>query len=162
MFLATGSLLLGIVSFFLPVKVNYIRGLLLNGALYESQWHTKAYETVGGFLILLAGIAAFSAAWKYLRGKYGVLQLCGWSIFSGLLLLAVRSTGNTVFFSWVPWIPAEIQHAIGTEYVQMWEAGVANVPMLISSILAVAYVGLTILLGCVNMVTASRRRATSQ
>lgn len=139
-FFAAGSLILAVIAFFLPIKVNHIQGVLLNDAIYESEWRTNGYDSIGGYLLLLMGATNVIAALRYLRRRYDSLQLLGWAGFSALLLLSVRFAGDTVFFSWTPWIPVEIQHAIGTEYVRIWKTAVTNVPMLLSSTLAIAYV----------------------
>ncbi len=155
-FFAASGLFLGAIAFFLPVEVNNLQGILLNDAIYESQWQTKAYETVGGYLILFLGTSNLVASLRYLRGKFRILQLLGWSALSGLFLVSALLAGDTVFFSWVPWIPPEIQHAIGTEYVRIWQVSVTNIPMVLSTISGAIYILISAGLAIVSKVKSEK------
>ncbi|MDI6688830.1 MAG: hypothetical protein QME54_00080 [Actinomycetota bacterium] len=138
-FFAIGSLIFAVIALFFPVKSSFIRGYLDSGAVYQRWFWTYAYATVGGYLLLLAGVVNTVTALRFQK-CFTPLEFLSWSVFSGFLILCLWLAGRTSIFSWLPSIPGEIQHAIGSPYVYLVEYKILNIPQVFGSIFTLVFV----------------------
>ncbi|MEW6189711.1 MAG: hypothetical protein AB1466_06385 [Actinomycetota bacterium] len=161
-FFAIGSLIFAVIALFFTVKSSFIRGYLDSGALYQRWFWTYAYATVGGYLLLLAGVVNTVTALRFQKG-FTHLECLSWSVFSGFLILCLWLAGRTSIFSWLPSIPAEIQHAIGSPYVYLVEYKIANIPQVLGSIFTLVFVAFSILISTLHIAlgTSSKSEAPS-
>jgi hypothetical protein len=128
------SIILAGVGLFLPMQVSFIRGVLNSGAPYRAEWQTLGYQVVGGYLLVLAGVillfVSLSFRKNYLK-KFADFTL---PLFSILLVLSYLLAGRTRILNWLPWLPAEIQHALGTEYVDLKVIDLTNPFFVLSAV----------------------------
>jgi hypothetical protein len=108
---------------------------------------TYAYNTVAGVILVLAGVIAVMAAYDLYRGKATPPRAAVWALFSAVLVGSTFLSGGANIISWLPGIPAEILHAIGSEYVTVTEAAVMNIPAIAAEVLALFYLLLAGVLG---------------
>jgi hypothetical protein len=137
------ALLWAAIGLFWPSAVTKLAGSLDSGQAYTTTYTTSAYNTVGGYLTLLAAAVCLTAGIQLFRGDRRAKSLF-WPLFVLSLLGAELFAGATRVISWLPGIPAEIQHGIGTEYVKVVENAVLNVPMEISKALIAVWLGLAV------------------
>ncbi len=137
--LAMLSLVSAVFAFFFPVHSNFISGHLDNGRLFTREWFTYSYEVVGGYLLLVAAASCVYAATLDSRERAGAREPVFWAGLSILLLGAVYVAGRTLIISWLPGVPAEIQSALGTPYVNFRVAAINNVPQILSAVFIVLF-----------------------
>lgn len=138
--LALASLTWAGIALFYPVKISFLSGILGSGRIYQTSFNTYAYNSLGGFLLVLAGLVNSFSSIEHFRGKYDALRSFLWALFSAALVASIRFVGDTIIVSWSSNIPAEIQHAIGTPYVKLTELPVKNIPMLVGMGFATTYI----------------------
>jgi drug/metabolite transporter (DMT)-like permease len=140
--LAIASALWSGIALFYPYKVSFISGVLDAGQPYEAQFLSLRYNSVGGFMLLLATIINLAASVGLIRQRMGPYRALLWALFSSLLLSAIVVVGNTPIITWFADIPSDIQHGIGTPYVTLIETSQPNIPWLIALSLTCAYIAL--------------------
>jgi hypothetical protein len=143
--LAALSLILGSVALFLPIKQSFISGFLDIGAKYKTQWFTHAYNSVGGYLLLLAGLVNVISSVRLFQGRYRPLRALFWALFSGVLIVSFYLAGNTTIINWLSWIPPEIQHGIGTPYVELREVYLTTAPQVLASVTTIIFITLVLI-----------------
>ena len=128
-----------VAALFFQVKVITITGLLATGAVYATAIVSRGFNTVGGVVLVLGAAAGMLAALDYFKGQVTARGVFLWSLFALVLALAAWVAGSAPLVSWLPGIPPDIQHAIGTPYVTVTETAVTNVPALIATGFIAAY-----------------------
>ncbi len=88
---------------------------------------------------MLAAASCVYAAIQFERQPTDFREVLFWAGLSILLLVSLYYAGNTLFNSWLPGVPAEIQSALGTRYVDYRTAPVRNIPQILSSLLIVIF-----------------------
>ncbi len=137
-FLAGASLLVALLAFYLPVASNLITGTQDNGRPFEAMWLTRGFQTVGGYLLLLAaGLLVYLFSRIAERGWEGARAavVTGWAAVVLGLIAGWWFAGASSFSAWQSWVPAEIQHALGSEYATFIETPLTNVPALVSAVM---------------------------
>lgn len=147
MALAVGETLWAIIALFAPVKTTSLVGVLDTGKNYHSQITTYGYNTVGGVILVLAAVIAVMASYELYVRKTTPARAAMWAVFSAVLVGSTFVSGGANVVSWLPGIPAEIQHAIGSSYVAAVDTAVTNIPAVASEIFALFYVVLAVALG---------------
>lgn len=143
--LACLTLLLGIAALLSPIKQSFIKGSLEGGAVYQKQWYTYGYNSVGGYLLLLASlINAFSSV-RLFQGRYEASRSALWAIFSGILVSSIYLVGETTIINWLSFLPPEIMHAIGTSYVSLKELSIASLPLILGIAITILFVALALI-----------------
>lgn len=140
--LAGLSLIWGGVALFLPIKQSFISGFFNIGAKYKAQWFTYAYNSVGGYLLLLAGLVNIISSVRLFQGRYGPLRALFWALFSGVLVVSFYLAGNTTIINWLSWMPPEIQQGIGTPYVQLREVYLTTAPQVLAAVTTIIFITL--------------------
>lgn len=144
--LAIAGLLWAVIALFFPIKTSYLKGTLDSGRQYSTVFKTYAYNSLNGLILLLIGLIDVLVSIMLLRGKYEPLKAVFWSLYSGVLALSTVWVGMTPVISWLPNIPPEVQHAIGSEYATLTEQTVMNIPALICYVFIAIYFGGALLL----------------
>lgn len=129
--LAILSSIFAIFAFFFPVQSNFVSGYLDNGKLFTREWFTYSYEVVGGYLLLIAAACCAYCARQVTRDILDSKELLFWTGLSIVLIVGMYLAGNTLFISWLPGVPAELQSALGTKYVQHKVSHILNAPGII-------------------------------
>ena len=137
--LALTALVLSLVALFLPFKTSSINGTLDSGQAYHATWKTKAYSSVGGYLMVIASLICVVVSVQLLRARCSLLRASLWALYCSIVAGAIYVVGDTLVVSWRLDIPPEIQHAIGTPYVLLKEIDIINLPALLSMCLVIAY-----------------------
>ncbi len=145
--LGVGEALWAAIALFAPVKTTSISGVLDNGQNYHTGITTYGYNTVGGIILVLAAVIAVMAAYELYTGKSTPARAALWAVFSAVLIGSTFISGGANIVSWLPGVPAEIQHAFGTEYVTVVETAVTNIPAVAAEVFACIYVLLAAVLG---------------
>jgi hypothetical protein len=128
------SILLAGIGLFLPMQVNFIRGVLNSGAPYRAEWQTLGYQVVGGYLLALAGVILLFVSLSFRKNYLKKIAYFALPLFSMLLVLSYVLAGRTRILNWLTWLPAEIQHALGTEYVDLKVIGLTNPFFVLSAV----------------------------
>lgn len=152
--LALASLSWSAIALFYPYKVSVISGTLDSGEPYSSQFYTLAYNSVGGYLLLLAAIINMLASVELVKTDSGLRRGVLWALFSAILLGSIGFVGDTVIISWLSDIPSDIQHGIGTPYVTLTETMKRSIPALIGKSFAWGYI---VLMSCYYVVAIKSR-----
>jgi len=139
MSLAIASLVMAIFAFFFPVQSNYIKGNIEGAMGFTKEWYTYSYTVSGGYLLLLAAVSCIYAAFQFNKDPGDIKELAFWTVLSVLLMVSVYYAGKTLFNSWLPGVPSEIQSALGTPYADYRISAVNNIPQIISSVCIVAF-----------------------
>ncbi|MFH1737008.1 MAG: hypothetical protein ABH838_03845 [Actinomycetota bacterium] len=145
--LGIAEALWSVIALFAAVKTTSLSGTLDNGLKYHSQITTYGYNTVGGVILVLAGAIAVMASYELYIGKATPARAAVWAVFSAVLVGSTFVSGGANVVSWLPGVPAEIQHAIGTSYVTVVETAVTNIPAVAVEVFALFYVLLAAALG---------------
>ncbi len=135
-----------VAALFVTVQVTTITGALATGSVYATAIVTRGFNTVGGVVLVLAAAAVMLAALDYFKGQSAARGVLLWSLFSVVLALSAWVGGSAPLVSWLPDIPPDIQHAIGTPYVTVVETAVQNIPALIATGFIIAYFWLALVL----------------
>jgi hypothetical protein len=136
-----------IVALTLPVRTNEIQGMLHDQPPFEARWITQGYEAVGAWLALLAGAFVLLLLWRLIRGDADWIRSAVVIAATSVALLCLPVLSDSLFVAWRSWIPTQVQHAIGTEYVRLSQERVANPAFLVVD---VAY-GAALALGIVKI-----------
>ena len=122
------------IGLFAPVRESFVSGVLDSGRPYAMQWLTSGFSTIGGYLLI--SISAFLAisGYMFLRGRLSGKSLALSGIISIFTLPLSWIVQYTPFSSWHSWMPAEIQQAIGTEYVRLQEIKLTSITLVFSAI----------------------------
>ncbi len=139
MSLAIASLVMAIFAFFFPVQSNYIKGNIEGAMGFTKEWYTYSYSVSGGYLMLLAAVSCVYAAIQFNKDPGDIREVGFWTVLSVLLMVSVYYAGKTLFNSWMPGVPSEIQSALGTPYADYRVLAVNNIPQLISSACIVVF-----------------------
>jgi hypothetical protein len=121
-----------VIALFFTVRIVTITGALGSGAPYATAVVIRGYNTIGGWVLVVAGVAATLASADLLREKITSRAALGWVLFTLVLLACAWIGGAATLVAWMPGIPAEIQHAIGTNYVTVTETAVSNIPAVVA------------------------------
>ncbi|MDY0088503.1 MAG: hypothetical protein RBS78_08155 [Coriobacteriia bacterium] len=113
--LAIGSAGVALCALALPGVAVVVRGTTAAGATFTADFTLSAFRTVGGWLALAACALAL-AAWRELPGRVTAAV----ALAAGVIVSAAhRTLAFTPLHTWMPWIPAEVQHDYGTEYASI-------------------------------------------
>ncbi|MFA5866615.1 MAG: hypothetical protein WC891_01420 [Actinomycetota bacterium] len=153
--LGAAGLAWALLGLFWPVSTTTLSGALDSGQPYTTTFMTFAYNSLFGLLVLLAASVNLSVALRLFQRAYSGPKAFLWAVFSGLLLAVVPFIGDTPVVSWLPGIPAEIQHGISTPYVKVIEKGMTNVPLLVAVGFIIAYIAAAVLYASISF-TANR------
>lgn len=146
------------VGLFFPVQKNSVLGLEPSGEKYTAEWFVYAFITVGGYLLISA--AAVNLYLIYLLKWKNLLlsQTLFWAFFNLAILACVYYVGRTPFYFWQNWIPGDIMHAFGTEYVKYREIIIQN--PIQDAILILVIVNLVLLLYTVYAQSSQQKQLT--
>lgn len=129
--LAVAGVAAAVVGLALPVRTNVIQGMLHDQPPFDARWITQGYEAAGSWLALVAGAFVLLLMWRVLQGDVD-LPRAGLMVGATVVaLLCVPVLSDSVFVAWRSWIPTQVQHAIGTEYVQLSQERVSNPAFLV-------------------------------
>jgi len=134
---ALAASLVGAVSLSLPAFASIVDGLLSNGEVFRASWTMAGAESAAGWLPLLVGLLALSAAWSGLTGPAREAPLR--PVLVGLIGVAAYPVlVSTPLATWNRWIPADVQQAYGTEYARLVMHPVSDPIRLVALALACA------------------------
>jgi len=134
---ALAASLAGAVSLALPAFASSVDGLLSNGEVFRASWTMAGAESAAGWLPLLVGLLALSAAWNGLTGPAREAPLT--PVLVGLIGVAAYPVlVSTPLATWNRWIPADVQQAYGTEYARLVMYPVSDPIRLVALALACA------------------------
>ncbi len=139
MSLAIAALVMAIFAFFFPVQSNYIKGNIEGAMGFTREWYTYSYTVTGGYLLILAAIASLYAAIRFNEDPQDRRELLFWSGVSIVLMISTYYAGRTLFNSWLPGVPSEVQGALGTPYADYRVSILRNIPQIVSSAFIVAF-----------------------
>ncbi|MFZ3062489.1 MAG: hypothetical protein WA148_01950 [Actinomycetota bacterium] len=140
--IAAISLILGVAALFFPIKLSFVRGTYGLSYEYKSQWYTLAYNSVGGYLLLLAGLVNAISSVRLFQRRYGPLKALFWALFSGVLVVSFYLAGKTVIINWASFLPVEIQQGIGSPYVQLREVYLTTAPQVLAAVTTIIFITL--------------------
>lgn len=138
--LALTALAWAIISLFSPVEKVAVTGTLDSGAAYRAVVTSYGYNSIGTWALILAAVTALLASVDHWRGKANALRTLLWALFAGALAASTFVTGATPIVSWLPGIPQEVQHAIGTQYAMVLETPISNFPAIVALFCIAGYV----------------------
>jgi hypothetical protein len=130
--LASAAAAWAVVALFFPVKISHITGTLDSEKAYKASVATFAYNSAGGYILLLSACVCVVVAIYMLRGSYGPLKGLFWALFCAPLVASTFFTGATPIIAWFPNVPPEVQHAFGSEYATLTEQFLINWPAMVS------------------------------
>jgi hypothetical protein len=133
MSLAIASLVLAVFAFFFPVQSNFIKGNIEGAMGFTREWYTYSYTVTGGYLLILAAVCCIYAAMQFNQDPKDIKELLFWAGVSTILMVSVYYAGKTLFNSWLPGVPPEVQSALGTPFADYRVAVVRNIPQILSS-----------------------------
>ena len=134
-----GALIWAVIALFFTVRVTTVTGTLASGAPYATAFIVRGYQTIGSWVMVLATAAVCLASFDLLREKVSARAALTWGAFAVVLTGAAWVGGTTPWVAWLPGIPADIQHAIGTSLVTVTDTPVANTPFWAAAALVVSY-----------------------
>ncbi len=105
---------------FLPAREYHLYGKLESGKPYQASWRSIGFEFIPIYLLILAGILIIGFSFAHPK-----------EIFKGFLVffslgISLYLSGNTRLYNWFSFLPLEVSHSFGTEYVYLSEKGVEN------------------------------------
>ena len=109
---------LAVVSLFLPAFVAFVDGILESGAEYSVVWRLSGAESAVGWLVLCVSALALALAVDCARQR-PVRGLLVAAVSAVVALASFPLLADTPLHTWTRWIPAEVQHAYGTEYARL-------------------------------------------
>lgn len=136
----TAALVWAVIGLFWTVRTTTLTGTLDSGKAYTTTYSTAAYNTLDGWLTLLAALVCLAVSVRMFQKKFPVMKGLVWSGYVAVLLLGGLVAGWTTIINWLSWIPAEIQHGIGSPYVKMVQTSVSNPPLLIAKVFIIAFI----------------------
>ena len=142
MSLAVAAFILAVFAFFFPIQANFIEGRIEGAMGFTREWYTYSYTVTGGYLLILAAIVCIYGAKQFSEDPEDIKELFFWSGVSLILMIAVYFAGKTLFNSWLPGVPSEVQSALGTPYAVYRISAIRNLPQILSSA-SIAAFGLT-------------------
>lgn len=137
MLLGAVGAVLAVVSLFSPVRESFVKGVLDSGKPYKAAWATGGYETIGPYLLLGIALLTALACLKFVAGNISKRALFSTALATTVLTVASWIPAGTPFVAWYSWMPPEIQHAFGTEFVFLREITLTNLPFVLSAAFAV-------------------------
>ncbi|MHB0976206.1 MAG: EamA family transporter [Candidatus Aquicultorales bacterium] len=159
--LASVGIVSALAGAFAPVRESFIAGYLDSGAPYRESWSTLGFESVGFYVAAAVSVFLLTTAFRMRNGSVGNIALIVAGLSAASAALLGLAVGNNTFSAWYLWMPAEIQWAIGTEYVDLKEIAISNIPLLFST-MAVIMGGAVALLAGANGLLARRTRGSTR
>lgn len=110
----------------LPVRFSSIEGTMPDNTPFAARWTTQGYEAAGAWLALVAAGLVVAIVYRAARDELGWGELFMGVGVTAALLVAAPHLSDSVFVAWRSWIPADIQHQLGTEYVNLVQKRLAS------------------------------------